>query len=526
MNPLTTFNFTKLAGQALQPKRCAGNPVSDLPGDQVEKLCPECGEQMAENQVPPGRTEDFIAGRDVDWVSQKEPHDVVWTCDGCKHAEAGDESARTAQSLIGDPVGVPTQDVGNVMNIQQPEYGDPSSQMNQDYTRPQHRSDTIGLDERQDANKPWGETIDTDAKPEGVGSGASWTQTGRRRDAKAETLCHNCVKPVERCMCRKQRCERCKALTETDAQGFVGGWECPQCRHGSPVLSLDKKIAQNPGPWMAGKGESRDNQNIIDMFIDDRFPKDKYPEWPRTGNLRITKKSGGWALVNYSTPILFRSNTEGAPIFFNSRRYSNTTSRIQSIIRKLGGHGLVEVDEDGIRGEIDRAANEEYERNEATPRSAIVLGKRSAAQNDMRFDCNARVEVWISADDIEFDDRYDAIVNNPQLSEEQKIAELKNVALSLAQEKISEASQTVGDISADISLTDVNTDRIDWETLVNPHRNDEPEEPFTPAGGGLPHHAVRHAARAPSKEELISLVGRYYKAHLDSKKGGIGVPQP
>lgn len=73
------------------------------------------------------------------------------------------------------------------------------------------------------------------------------------------------------------------------------------------------------------------NQQVIDMFVADTFPKDKMPEW-ETPNLKISKKPNGWALMNYATAILYRG--ANGELFFNTQRYSPTTSAIQNKIRQ------------------------------------------------------------------------------------------------------------------------------------------------------------------------------------------------
>lgn len=103
------------------------------------------------------------------------------------------------------------------------------------------------------------------------------------------------------------------------------------------------------------------NQKVIDMFVDDNFPHDKeeaadmgikrwMPQWG-TPNLKISKQTNGWALINYATPILFRKNT--GEVFFNTDKYSPTTSKIQNKIRNtLKGTKFKETDEAGIKKEI------------------------------------------------------------------------------------------------------------------------------------------------------------------------------
>jgi len=103
------------------------------------------------------------------------------------------------------------------------------------------------------------------------------------------------------------------------------------------------------------------NQEVIDKFANDNFPHDKeeaakmgikrwMPKWG-TANLKISKQTNGWALVNYATPIVFRKNT--GEVFFNTDKYSPTTSKIQTNIRSsLKGMKFKETDEAGIKKEI------------------------------------------------------------------------------------------------------------------------------------------------------------------------------
>jgi len=73
------------------------------------------------------------------------------------------------------------------------------------------------------------------------------------------------------------------------------------------------------------------NEAVIEMFINDSFPKDKKPEWG-TKNLKIKKQPNGWSLVNYDTALLYRS--EDGDLKFNTTKYSMSTTTIQNVIRR------------------------------------------------------------------------------------------------------------------------------------------------------------------------------------------------
>lgn len=97
--------------------------------------------------------------------------------------------------------------------------------------------------------------------------------------------------------------------------------------------------------------EAASNSQVIDMFVNDSFPKDKMPTWG-TDNLKISKQPNGWALVNYSTPLLYRQNG-ASDVYFNTQKYSPTTSKIQNYIKKALGGSANEVDEAGMTSAID-----------------------------------------------------------------------------------------------------------------------------------------------------------------------------
>ena len=102
-------------------------------------------------------------------------------------------------------------------------------------------------------------------------------------------------------------------------------------------------------------------------------------------------------------------------------------------------------------------------------------------QQNMRFDVNARVEVFLDQDEIEdeFYKELDQLKASAE-PEEQKIAKVKQLALQLAQTRVSEQSRNGVEIGADLSLSDVNLDRIDWVALVTK----EEEEEWTPPPAG------------------------------------------
>lgn len=93
---------------------------------------------------------------------------------------------------------------------------------------------------------------------------------------------------------------------------------------------------------------ARTNEEVIEMYLRDAFPKDKMPVWG-TANLKITKKPDGWSLINYATPLLYRD--AAGEVWFNTSKYSVSTSTIQNKIRRIAeglGISLTEVEEAGM----------------------------------------------------------------------------------------------------------------------------------------------------------------------------------
>lgn len=85
------------------------------------------------------------------------------------------------------------------------------------------------------------------------------------------------------------------------------------------------------------------NEDVIYLFLTDSFPKDKKSNWG-VANLRINKELRGWSLVNYTTPILYRSNGS-SEVAFNAQKYSQTTTKIQNAIRHLAVEHNVKLTE-------------------------------------------------------------------------------------------------------------------------------------------------------------------------------------
>lgn len=120
------------------------------------------------------------------------------------------------------------------------------------------------------------------------------------------------------------------------------------------------------------------NTDVINMFINDSFPKDKKTTWG-TEHLKIRKENNGWSLVNYSTVIAYRPNGSDT-VYFNKRKYSVTTTKIQNQIRytaeKSDVH-LVEMDEPEVYDKMDeekpRASSKQAPREPREPGEPVSL---------------------------------------------------------------------------------------------------------------------------------------------------------
>jgi len=125
------------------------------------------------------------------------------------------------------------------------------------------------------------------------------------------------------------------------------------------------------------------NEEVIQMFLEDSFPKNKRLVWG-TKNLKITKMGSDWGLVNYTTPLLIRKSS--GKLLFNTKKYSVSTSAIQNKIRaamRVLGLRAVEVDD-----ESKMAAKRDASKKPNTKQTKFVLHPeilRSASANRRRI---------------------------------------------------------------------------------------------------------------------------------------------
>ena len=89
--------------------------------------------------------------------------------------------------------------------------------------------------------------------------------------------------------------------------------------------------------------------------------------------------------------------------------------------------------------------------------------KKADKQNNLRFDVNARIEIWIEAHEIEMNPNFNAIMMNGKKYDD-KIQEFKQIALDEANAKINNVEGI--EITSDIAIDTINIDRIDWQKML------------------------------------------------------------
>ena len=129
------------------------------------------------------------------------------------------------------------------------------------------------------------------------------------------------------------------------------------------------------------KTETR-NGDVIHIFLSDTFPKDMSKNWG-TGNLKIVKEPDGWSLVNYWTRILYRG--VGGKVYFNTKKYSQTTTsiqrEIQSIAKELGVK-LIPVEDDSLDESIKKDTTPESSPVETTPENPPLEEPQTTEEPD------------------------------------------------------------------------------------------------------------------------------------------------
>jgi hypothetical protein len=108
-------------------------------------------------------------------------------------------------------------------------------------------------------------------------------------------------------------------------------------------------------------------------------------------------------------------------------------------------------------------------------RNKLIIEKESinkrAIQEDLRFDTDARVEIWVDRFDIEYHSKFNEIMKSGKTDEEKKEAFLE-IAVEIAYDKISEMKSGIV-ITADINADKINVNRIDWIAMFEDFKESE-----------------------------------------------------
>ena len=207
---------------------------------------------------------------------------------------------------------------------------------------------------------------------------------------------------------------------------------------------------------MRHKQGAAKNDQVIEMFLEDSFPKDKKPEWGNK-NLRIKKDGSTWMLVNYGTPLLVR---KGNKILFNIKKYSTSTSSIQNKIRKIAKDiGVILVE---ITDESKMASKKGSERidNQKIAQQLVKIARSLSSEED-EFSCGFAIVTSpenVIADN--FQDKFDKEpTNNEWDTINNDITKMENNALRFLKKKLQSANDEGH--GSDDSL--VGTCWVEWE---------------------------------------------------------------
>jgi hypothetical protein len=85
--------------------------------------------------------------------------------------------------------------------------------------------------------------------------------------------------------------------------------------------------------------------------------------------------------------------------------------------------------------------------------------------NDMRFDCNARIEVWVDEYDIRDHSKYNDILN-ADISDNQKMMKLRDLAKDIFYKILNNPERDYKGVHITVDSFDTNLDRIDWQGLI------------------------------------------------------------
>ena len=101
---------------------------------------------------------------------------------------------------------------------------------------------------------------------------------------------------------------------------------------------------------------------------------------------------------------------------------------------------------------------------------------------DLRFDADARLEVWVTMEDLEYRTDVEAIKKSTEADEIKK-QKLQAIIIEVANTKLADVVRNaMGDvrITADLSWSNVNINRLDWHVLTTPEEEDTEDYSISP----------------------------------------------
>ena len=88
--------------------------------------------------------------------------------------------------------------------------------------------------------------------------------------------------------------------------------------------------------------------------------------------------------------------------------------------------------------------------------------------NDLRFDLSARVECFVTSDDIRQHPSFTSVMAFPNAQD--RICGLRQIAVRVAQVRLNAVGKIMSgiEVTADVDLSHIDHDRIDWQELATP----------------------------------------------------------
>jgi len=100
----------------------------------------------------------------------------------------------------------------------------------------------------------------------------------------------------------------------------------------------------------------------------------------------------------------------------------------------------------------------------------MKVAQHNTRQEILRFDTNARIEIFVDSFDIKSENDFDSIMDL-NIPDEEKIHKLKEIALRVANEAIDNVEGVT--ITSDLSISSIDIDSIDWIGMIEQYKEDK-----------------------------------------------------